>query len=97
MAAIAPGSYLALSQSTADSKPPTMVSAALDMYDRATEQLHLRTKDEVTGFFGGLELVEPYPGAGPIVCHVGLWGAEDPATADSEGSRFMYCGVARRP
>jgi hypothetical protein len=26
----------------------------------------------------------------------GLWGAEDPALADSDGSRGFYCGVARR-
>jgi S-adenosyl methyltransferase len=27
---------------------------------------------------------------------VGPWGAEDPALADSDGSRGFYCGVARR-
>jgi len=28
---------------------------------------------------------------------VGDWEAEDPAMADSDGSRWLYCGVARRP
>jgi hypothetical protein len=28
---------------------------------------------------------------------VGLWGAEDPDAADTDGSRAIYCGVARRP
>jgi hypothetical protein len=32
-----------------------------------------------------------------VLCHTGEWGAEDPASADSDGSRIMYCGVARRP
>ena len=39
----------------------------------------------------------PYPGAGPAVTYAGLWGAEDPVAADTEGSRGIYCGVARRP
>jgi hypothetical protein len=41
--------------------------------------------------------VEPYPGAGPNLCFVGMWGAQDPQAADTDGSRIMYCGVARRP
>lgn len=31
------------------------------------------------------------------VTFAGLWGAEDPVAGDSEGSRGIYCGVARRP
>jgi len=27
---------------------------------------------------------------------VGLWDCEDPALADSEGSRWLYCGVAKK-
>jgi len=95
--ALAPGSYLALSHGTADKLPPAMVQAAREVYDQATEQLYPRSLAEVRRFFAGLELVEPYPGAGPEVCHTGVWGAEDPAAADSDGSRIMYCGVARRP
>ena len=45
----------------------------------------------------GLELVPPYDGAEPRVVHVGLWGAEDPEMADSDGSHWWYGGVARRP
>jgi S-adenosyl methyltransferase len=36
--------------------------------------IHFRSKAEVERFFEGLELVEPYEGAGPVVTHVGLWG-----------------------
>ena len=48
---------------------------------------------EVERFFAGLELVPPRE----AVSYVGVWGAEDPVAADSDGSRGLYCGVARRP
>jgi hypothetical protein len=31
-----------------------------------------------------------------VVRYVGEWGAEVPSLADSDGSRMLYCGVARR-
>jgi hypothetical protein len=97
LAALAPGSYLALSHGTSDRLPPAMVRAARELYEQATEQAYPRSLAGVQRFFAGLELAEPYPGAGPVLCHTGEWGAEDPASADSDGSRIMYCGVARRP
>ena len=97
MGALAPGSYLALSHGTDDHLPPSMMRAARELYRKATEQFYPRSRACQERFFAGLELAEPYPGAGPVLCHVGLWGADDPATADSDGSRIMYCGVARRP
>jgi S-adenosyl methyltransferase len=97
LAAVAPGSYLALSHLTADSKPVRAVDEGVGAYARATENLNSRSRAEVERFFDGLELVEPYAGAGPAVTHVGLWGAEDPAAADTDDSRWLYCGVARRP
>jgi S-adenosyl methyltransferase len=97
MAALAPGSYLALSHVTADQKPPAAVRAILDIYAGATEQIYMRTRAEVERFFAGLELVPPYEGAPAAVTYVGEWGAEDPALADSDGSRWCYGAVARRP
>ena len=29
--------------------------------------------------------------------YAGDWGVVDPALAESDGSRWLYCGVARRP
>jgi hypothetical protein len=95
--ALAPGSYLAISHITRDQIPPQVTVAGNQAYDRATEQIHSRTRSEVTALFDGLELTEPYPGAGAVICHVGLWGAEDPAAADTDEGRVFYCGVARRP
>jgi hypothetical protein len=97
LAELAPGSYLALTHITADQKPPAAVQAILDIYAGATEQIYPRTRAEVERFFGGLKLVPPYEGAPAAVTYVGEWGAEDPALADSDGSRWCYGAVARRP
>ncbi len=91
------GSYLVLSHFTADNLPPTFVQAGQDVYDRATESIHPRSRADVTRFFDGLELEPPQPGAEPRVTYVGMWHAEDPEAADSDGSRGLYCGVARHP
>jgi hypothetical protein len=97
MTALAPGSYLVLSHSTMDNLPPRMVEAGLALYANAAERLYPRTKDEVARFFTGLDLVPPYEGAWGVVDYVGAWGADDPSSADSDGSRVLYSGVARRP
>jgi hypothetical protein len=97
MAAVAPGSYLALSHGTADRMPPAAVQAGRDGYARASADVYLRSKAEVEKFFDGLELQPPRPGAVPEVTYAGLWGAEDTEAADSDGSRGIYCAVARRP
>jgi hypothetical protein len=95
VAELASGSYLALSHATPDGLPPLAVHAIEETYARATEQIFLRPKAEVERFFAGLELVPPYPGAEGLT-FVGQWGAVDPASADSDGSRVLYCGVAKR-
>jgi len=96
LAALAPGSYLALSHGTGDRLPPSRVQAGVDEYTKATESIYIRPKDEIERFFERLDMVPPYPGADAVVCYVGEWGAEVPALADSDGSRMIYCGVARR-
>ncbi len=95
MAALAPGSYLALSHATADKAPPRSVQAGRDEYASASQQMHFRSKAQVAKFFAGLELEAPHQGARPGLAYLGEWGAEDPLLADSEGSRWGYCGVAR--
>ena len=97
MSAIAPGSYLALSHLTDDYKPPMTTERFRAVFDRATEQLHFRSKDGIARFFDGLEMIPPYEGAQPAICYTGVWGAEDPVLADSDGARWLYCGVARKP
>jgi hypothetical protein len=94
--ALAPGSCVALSHATADKLPPRSVQAMYDTYENANTRIYLRTKDEFRRFFDTLELVPPYGEATPDVTYVGVWGAEDPEEADSDGSRVLYCGVGRR-
>lgn len=95
MAAMAPGSYLALSHSTRDNVPAP--NSILDILEKASVEIYLRPRPEVERFFDGLELVAPHEGAEPGLTYPGLWGAEDIVAADSDGSRGFYCGVAQRP
>lgn len=95
--ALAPGSYLALSHLTDDYKPPVMAERFRAVFDGATERLYFRSRAGIARFFDGLELVPPYEGAEPGICYTGVWGAEDPVLADSDGARWLYCGVARKP
>jgi len=97
MDALAPGSYLALSHLTDDYKPPVTAERFRAVFDNATEHLYFRSRAGIARFFDGLELVPPYDGAQPAICYMGVWGAEDPVLADSDGARWLYCGVARRP
>jgi hypothetical protein len=93
--AVPPGSFLSLTHLTDDSKPPAAAEGFRAVFDHATERMHFRSKAQVEDFFAGLELVPPYKGAPPEVTFAGLWGAEDPELADSEGSRWMYSGVGK--
>jgi hypothetical protein len=95
--AFVPGSYLVLSHATGDRLPPRAIRAMLKTYEKATERLVLRSRADVERFFTGLELASPYEGAEPGISFTGQWGAVDPDSADSDGSRVLYCGVARCP
>src|SRR5215469_15874075 len=95
--AMAPGSYLSLSHLTDDAKPPAAVEGFRRVFDNATERMFFRSKEQVARFFDGLELVPPYPGAGPELTYSGVWAAEDPVLADTDGSRWAYCAVAKIP
>lgn len=95
--ALAPGSYLAMSHATYDNLSGKAVQIGRDEYQRATEQFYYRTRADIARFFDGLELVPPHSGAAPAMAYLGEWGAEDPALADSDGSRWGYCAVGRKP
>ena len=95
--AVGPGSYLSLSHITDDAKPPLAVDGFRRVFDQATEQMHFRSKEQVARFFDGLQFVPPYEGAVPALTYSGLWGAEDVQLADSDGSRWLYCAVAKVP
>jgi hypothetical protein len=94
---LAPGSYLALSHLTDDHKPPRAVAEFLRVFDHATEQMHFRSRPDIERLFTGLDLVSPrHPDGGARLDYAGDWGAEDLVLSDSDGSRWLYCAVARR-
>jgi S-adenosyl methyltransferase len=95
--ALAPGSYMALSHLTDDYKPPVTAERFRAVFDQATEHLYFRSGAAIARFFNGLEMVPPYDGAEPAISYTGVWGAEDPVLADTDGQRWLYCGVAQKP
>jgi S-adenosyl methyltransferase len=94
--ALAPDSYLALSHITYEGLPPRLVEEGVNVYAQA-QGVYPRSREQIERFFTGLQVVPPYPGAEPAITHIGVWGAEDPELADSDGSHWWYGGVARRP
>jgi hypothetical protein len=87
-AALAPGSYLALSQVAADIETEQVAEARRRYNSLARETQRHRTQAEVTRFFDGLELVAP--GVVPVQ----RWRPDSDLTAKAKST--MWCGVARR-
>jgi hypothetical protein len=59
MEPMAPGSYLVISQLAKDIQPDEMEALRKSVPEEAGFDFLMRTRDEVAGFFDGLELVEP--------------------------------------
>lgn len=97
MAACPSGSYLAVSHATADVKPGESAERLASVARQAHQGSRLRSRDEVRAIFGGLDIVPPYEGAAPDITWVSLWGCEDEQLADTDGGRWYYAGVARKP
>ncbi|MFA1541427.1 SAM-dependent methyltransferase [Actinomadura monticuli] len=95
---VAPGSYVALSAISSDRQVSEELGQVTAVYARSSSGgAYPRPRADIERFFTGLEIVPPYPGAPAEVCHLGVWGAEDPDEADSDGSRLGYAAVARKP
>lgn len=90
VAALPPGSYLAISHTTYDFLPPETIAAL----DAATtgEPFRARTRDQVARFFDGLDLVEP--GIVPTT-HWRPAVATDPQLTAIQAA--AYAAVARIP
>jgi hypothetical protein len=88
---LAPGSYLALSHATSDTRPEAAV-AVERIYRGTTTTIHARTRSEVLAMLGdGLELVEPGLVWAP------LWRPDpDAVAADDPSSSNVYAVVARK-
>jgi hypothetical protein len=90
MAAVPPGSYLAIAHPASDVATGQMARSMGDYNKQATAPLTARSYAEVCGFFAGLDLVEP----GVVQLH--RWRA---GTADVGQGRELanYGGVGRKP
>lgn len=87
MAGLASGSYFATSDSANTSKG--VVEAARIWNQSANPTYHVRSPEQITGYFEGLELIEP--GVGPLASWRPDPDAGPPAGEDG------YGGVGRKP
>jgi hypothetical protein len=87
-AAMAPGSYLVLSHITADEVPCETSLRAQDVYQRATAPASPRSHAAITGFFHGLEILEPG------VADVCAWRTGHQPLRTSR--TLIYAGVAKK-
>ncbi|WP_055486706.1 SAM-dependent methyltransferase [Streptomyces sp. WMMB 322] len=89
--ALAPGSILVLSHSSADEGPMrTLGSGVRDVYRQTSSPLITRTRTEIKQFFDGFELVEP--GLVPLP----RWRPEDMPEAEDPLLLSGYAGVGRK-
>ena len=90
MAALAPGSYLAINHSTSAVHGAAMEEAVAHWNQVGSPSMTLRTPQQIARFFDGLELLPPE------VVSCSRWrprlgsGGELPAEVDE------FCGVARK-
>lgn len=90
--AVSSGSYLVISHLT-DGFQPEETRAMADRYnEHANEPFTLRCKDEIEGFFDGLELLEPG------IVRVDAWypSGEVAPPVPSDWTPPVYCGVGRK-
>jgi hypothetical protein len=88
MAAVPPGSYLAITHPASDVAPGASARASRAYNDSVATPQTRRSRDEVARFFTGLDLVDP-----------GLVQLSDwrPAAGDLPAPTSGYAGVARKP
>jgi S-adenosyl methyltransferase len=89
LAAVPPGSYLALSHPTSDVQQDQVTAMVARLNDLVAEKVTTRDRDQVARFFAGLELVEPG------LVNVSEW-RPDAAGPAAEPAALWVC-VARKP
>jgi hypothetical protein len=88
VAALAPGSHLVLTHSTAEIHGEPMLEVMRELNERGGTPIRARTRQELIRFFDGLELLDP----GVVSCS--RW-RPDPTSADAP-EVYLFGGVARR-
>jgi S-adenosyl methyltransferase len=89
LAAVPPGSYLAISHPAADIETEAMAQMAERLNKLMAEKVTFRTRPEVARFFDGLELVEPG------MVRVQEWRPASELEAKSAAA--LWGGVGRKP
>ncbi|MEU3949411.1 SAM-dependent methyltransferase [Streptomyces sp. NPDC029526] len=89
VAGLASGSHLVISDSTATSEG--MIAASNAYNASGAVPYHVRSVEEITGLFDGLELVEPG------VVRVPEWRPEADGAEEDNKAVDAFCGVARKP
>jgi O-methyltransferase involved in polyketide biosynthesis len=89
VAAVPPGSYLALTHSTSEVSGERVVEAVRQWNEVAPTPYTLRSPEQIAAFFAGLELIEP----GVVPCP--RW-RPDPDDADGGRDMDEYCGLGRK-
>jgi hypothetical protein len=88
MSTLPPGSYLALSHLAGDVAGDAVTATFSRLNSQMAESVVLRSREEITGLFGRLEMVEPG------VVQLPQWHPDPDAPAP--GPLPMWCGVARK-
>lgn len=92
--AMPPGSYLVIGHGASDIQPDAVAEMTVRYNEHSAVPFIPRTKEDVTRFFDGLELMPP----GVVPVH--RWWESDPALAASARGRVGYtgyCGAGRKP
>ena len=91
MDAVPAGSFLVISHAPSDLLPDQIAELTRRYVASGAAPMRPRTREEVAGFFEGLELI------GPGVVPSAQWRWPDQADAVDGNSRAGYVGVARKP
>src|SRR5690606_22484804 len=89
MRAVPPGSYLVVSHTAKDIFPEEMAEFARAMNKNSAEEVTLRDREQVSGFFRGLDLVEPG------VVQISKWRPRSELEASAPA--VLWGGMARKP
>jgi hypothetical protein len=89
--ALPSGSYVVITHATTDKVGARQKIE--ELYQGTTSPFHFRTRDQVAGFFEGLEMVEPG------LVYLPLWRPEsdDDLLLDEPDRTIGYAGVGRKP
>lgn len=89
--AMAPGSYLVVSHVTGDFDTDSRVRDAGAVYEKATYQITLRSREQIAGLFEGFAFVEPG------LTTLSLWRPDPGAAVPEQADRqWCYAGVGRK-